>query len=243
MTESRFSSDCRTVLARFVLVSAIAAAVSLSGTMHARAAGAPAQRPLGTLYPTAEAGTYAGAPQVSDGGALVTQLTYTPGVAVPATTSAPPAATQPGASPDGIAMASSVTTYERSAGLADSSSYTYTPSHKSFKASNNDGTFAAQVPFPTIRLNWGWNFSALVKGTALSPVKEFASLYSWPKGRHLNYSDDHTYIASATFHSSVPSHLNQGYQLAINFSWRCYGPAGPGSCLLYVRHYYHIQKF
>ena len=234
--------DCRIVLARFVLVAAIAAAMSLSSTTNARAAGAPVLRSLGTLYPTAQAGIYAGAPQISDGGTVVIQLTYTPGAAVPATASASPAATQPGTSPDGIAMAPFISACTHSAGIADSSSCTYTPSRNSFKTSNNDGTFAAQVPFPTIRLNWGWNFSALVKSTALSPVTELASLYSWPNGRHLNYSDDHTYIASATFHSSVPSHLNQGYQLAINFSWRCYGPAGPGSCLLYVRHYYHIQK-
>jgi len=242
MNESRFNRDSRTVLARLVLVSAIASALSLSGTAEARAAEASTQASLGTLYPTAEAGTYAGVPQVSDGGALVTQLKYTPGVAVPATASAPPAATPPGASPDGIAMAPSVIICQHSAGRADSSSCTYTPSHKSFKISNNDGTFATQVPFPTIRLNWGWNFSALVKDTALGPVTELASLYSWPKGRHLNYSDDHTYIVSTTFHSSVPSHLNQGYQLAINFSWRCYGPEGPGTCLLYVRHYYPIRK-
>jgi hypothetical protein len=41
----------------------------------------------------------------------------------------------------------------------------------------DDGTFSGQVPYPSIQLNWGWNFSALVKLTALSTVDQTA--YMW----------------------------------------------------------------
>jgi hypothetical protein len=231
----------RAALTVGVVVAAICIGLGLTGPTRSQAAtSSPAAASLGPFFPTAQAGTLAAQPQVSGNGSFVSQLTYIPGTSIAGVPAAAP--TSAGSNPDGLAMASTTNSSAPAAGTADWSSYTYSPSHPAFSASNADGTFSAQVPFPTLRLPWGWDFSSLVRNTALSYVSETASLWSWPQNKRLNYSDNHVEPANYTFHSSVPNlQIGPGYQLAINFAWDCYGPSGPGSCILYVRHYFHLQ--
>lgn len=220
-----------------------------------------------TIYPTTQAGTYASEPSTSSDGSLITQITYTPDPSYTLPASLPdPQPMVPGQDADGLAFtpgvpamtgSSSKNSDARSAaqivcvplvgGRSDWSSWTYTPGlDAGFCATNTDGTFHGQVPFPAVSLQWGWNFSTLVKATALTNVDEKAAAYTWPAGKKINYSDSHTgpraKPATATFHSTITAvKANAGYQLAINFNWGCEGPQGEGKCLLYVRRYFHIH--
>ena len=210
------------------------------------------------LYPTTQPGTYASQPSTSSDGSLVTQITYTPGASVAIAGPPPdPTPTAQGDNPDSLGYAlplptGSVSAFKKKLGvdraqahsaLADSSSWTYRPGPTAgFKWANDDGEFSGQVVFPAIPLHWGWNFSTLVKTTALSEGSELASAYTWPQGKKINYGDDHVYTVYAVFHSKITQiAANKGYQLAINFNWGCEGPLGPGKCLLYVRHYFHVD--
>lgn len=183
---------------------------------------------LGELAPTST-GQWIGPWQSGEAGSVESQMTYTPDSSSTSTGSAPTTTGSPPAvEPD-----------------ADWSSFTYTPSNPSMTAQmGDDGTFAGKVPYPSIQLNWGWNFSALVKATALSTVSQAAFMWTWPQNVKTSYNDpDHDEPATYTFHSSIKSvKANTGYKLSLDYVWQCLGPAGPGTCSLTVNHYFHIDS-
>ncbi len=126
--------------------------------------------------------------------------------------------------------------------------HVYTPAkaHKIF-VRPDVGTLKADAGFVPPRLAWKFNIAYDLIAIARGFVTEEATAYTQPRGRKINYHDDHYETPLYGFHSTVTAiGENQEYQLAVNLKFPCEPVPGDGvpeqPCRIYVRHNFILRN-